>query len=336
MLILSSSDQQNLLNMSEVIDVVATGLVEYSAARTNTPLRTILPVSKSDGNAIFMPASAEEVGCLGMKYVGTFPNNRKVGKKVINGVVLLMDIETGEPLALLEASYLTVMRTGALSGAATKYLARPDSKTLSMIGTGEQALGQLQAILAVRDIEKVKLNNRSKQKALEFAAHIERLFPVTASVFDHPDQAIDGADIIVTSTSSDTPVFTGEVAPGVHINAIGSYQPTMRELPTCVISQAHKVVVESMAATAKEAGDLLIPIQEGKFSKNQIHAELGEIIGNRAAGREDESEITVFKSVGFAAADIVVAKYFYEKALKEGIGQRVELGTAWNLSTIMA
>ncbi|EKN64260.1 ornithine cyclodeaminase [Neobacillus bataviensis LMG 21833] len=336
MLILSSSDLQNMLNMSEVIEAVSTGLEEYSASRTNTPLRTILPVTKSGGNAIFMPASAEEVGCLGMKYVSTFPNNRKIGKKVINGVVLFMDIETGEPVALLEASYLTVMRTGALSGAATKYLARPDSKVLSMIGTGEQALGQLQAILAVRDIEKVQINNRSKQKALEFAAHIERLFPVSVSVYENADEAIDGADIIVTSTSSNTPVFTSGAAPGVHINAIGSYQPTMRELPTCVISQAQKIVVESRDATVKEAGDLQIPIQEGKFSADRIHAELGEIISNRAAGRENESEVTIFKSVGFAAADIVVAKYFYEKALKEGIGQHVELGSAWSLDTIEA
>lgn len=334
MLILSSVNQQKMLNMSEVIDAVATGLEEYSAARTNTPLRTVLPISKSGGNAIFMPASAEEAGSLGMKYVGTFPNNQNIGKKVINGVVLYMDIQTGEPLALLEGSYLTVMRTGALSGVATKYLARPNSRVLSIIGTGEQALGQLQAIMAVREIHSVRLYNRSKQKAMEFAAHIERIFPILASVFENPNEAIAGADIIVAATSSETPVFTNEVEPGVHINGIGSYRPIMQELPTSVIAQADKVVVESRDATVKEAGDLQIPIQEGKFSVDQIHAELGEIVAKKATGRESESEITVFKSVGFAAADIVVAKYFYEKALKEGIGQHVSLGANWSLSTL--
>lgn len=325
MLVLSANDQQNLLHMPEMIDAVSTALEEYSAKRTVTPVRTVLNVEKADGHAIFMPSVAEDVGALGMKYVGSFPNNRKLGKQAINGVVLLADVHTGEPLALLEGSYLTVMRTGALSGTATKHLARENSRVLAVIGTGAQAIGQCEAVMAARDIEKIKLYNRTEKKAHDLAKQLRTRHDVEISVCQDADQAVDGADIVVTATSSSTPVFSSRLAPGVHVNAIGSYQPTMQELPTHVISGADKVVVESVEAALEEAGCLQIPIQEGEFSPGQIHSELGFIISNEASGRETDEEVTVFKSVGFAAADIVVAKYFYEKALRENIGQRITL-----------
>lgn len=325
MLVLSASDQQKLLHMPEVIDAVATALEEYSARRTVTPVRTVLNVEKAGGHAIFMPSVAEEAGSLGMKYVGSFPNNKAMGKAAINGVVLLADVQTGEPQALLEGSYLTVMRTGALSGAATKYLARSNSKVLSVIGTGAQAIGQCEAVMAVRNIEKIKLYNRSEKKAYDLAKQLRIRHNVEVLVQQDADQTVDGADIVVTATSSSTPVFSSRLGPGVHVNAIGSYQPTMQELPTHVVSGADKVVVESVEAALEEAGCLQIPIQEGEFSPDRIHSELGFIISNEAVGRERDDELTVFKSVGFAAADIIVAKYFYEKALRENIGQQIEL-----------
>ncbi|RST77422.1 ornithine cyclodeaminase family protein [Siminovitchia acidinfaciens] len=323
MLILSANDQQKLIEMPEVIDAVSIALEEYSAMRTETPVRTVLNVEKAGGHAIFMPSVAENAGSLGMKYVGSFPNNKQIGKAAINGVVLLADVQTGEPQALLEGSYLTVMRTGALSGAATKYLARENSKVLAVIGTGAQAIGQCEAIMAVRNIEKINLYNRSEKKAYDLAKQLRARFDVEVIVCQDADRAIDGADILVTATSSTTPVFSSRLAPGVHVNAIGSYQPTMQELPTHVVSSADKVVVESAEAALEEAGCLYIPIQEGEFTPSRIHSELGFIVSDEAAGRESDEELTVFKSVGFAAADIVVAKYFYEKALRENIGQRI-------------
>lgn len=325
MLVLSADDQKKLLHMPEMIEAVSTALVEYSAKRTVTPVRTVLDVEKAEGHAIFMPSVAEDAGSLGMKYVGSFPNNKKVGKAAINGVVLLADVQTGEPLALLEGSYLTVMRTGALSGAATKYLAREKSKVLSVIGTGAQAIGQCEAVMAVRDIEKINLYNRSEKKAYGLAEKLRTRHDVEVMVCQNANHAIDGADIVVTATSSTTPVFSSRVAPGTHVNAIGSYQPTMQELPTHVVAEADKVVVESVEAAMEEAGCLQIPIQEGAFSAERIHSELGFIISDEASGRETDEEVTVFKSVGFAAADIVVAKYLYEKALRDNVGQRITL-----------
>ena len=326
MLVLSSNDQQKLIKMPELIDAVTNALEEYSCQRSMTPVRTVLQVDKAQGNAIFMPSVAEDIDSLGMKYVGTFPNNKAIGKKTINGVVLLISNKTGEPIALLEGSYLTVMRTGALSGAATKYLARGDAKVLALIGTGEQSVGQLEAVMAVRNIESVRLYNRSEGKAKALANYVKERHSIPVSVHQNADEAIEGADIIVTSTSSETPVFSKRLKPGVHINAIGSYRPAMQELPSHVIANANKVVVESRKSSLSEAGDLLIPIKEGVFSPAGIHAELGEIISSKAAGRENDEEITVFKSVGLAVADIAAARYLYEKALKEQIGQQVSLG----------
>ncbi|WP_144461884.1 ornithine cyclodeaminase family protein [Siminovitchia fortis] len=325
MLVLSASDQEKLLHMPEMIEAVSTALKEYSAKRTVTPVRTVLNVEKAEGHAIFMPSVAEDAGSLGIKYVGSFPNNKKMGKAAINGVVLLADVQTGEPLALLEGSYLTVMRTGALSGAATKYLARENARILSIIGTGAQSIGQCEAVMAVRNIEKISLYNRSEKKAYDLAKQLRTRHEVEVLVHQDADQAIDGADIVVTATSSSTPVFSRRLEPGVHVNAIGSYQPTMQELPTHAVSGADKVVVESVEAALEEAGCLQIPIQEGHFSPERIHSELGFIVSNEAAGRETDEELTIFKSVGFAAADIVAANYFYEKALRENIGQRITL-----------
>ncbi|HBZ09994.1 MAG TPA: ornithine cyclodeaminase family protein [Bacillus bacterium] len=327
MLIINAEDQQKLLNMSEMVEAVGESLKEYSAAGTITPVRTVLELEKKEGNAIFMPAVAEGLKSLGMKYVAVFPENTALGKKSINGVVLLADTDTGEPLALLEGSYLTVMRTGALSGAASQYLSRADSKVLAILGTGEQVIGQFEAIKAVRDITQLKLYNRTREKAEILAEYIKARHEVDIIIYSDSNEAIRGADIIVTATSSSRPVFSEALEPGVHVNAIGSYTSSMQELPSHVIANADKVVVESIDSAMEEAGDLLIPINEGKFHRDSIHGELGLIIGGQLPGRDNDREVTVFKSVGLAVADVVVARYFYEKALKEQVGQNISLDT---------
>lgn len=324
MLVLNAKDIQTISDMTDIIESVETALSEYSFSRTITPIRTVLPVAKSEGSALVMPSLAEEAGSLGMKFVSVFPNNKAKGKKAIYGVVLLADVETGEPIALLEGSELTVLRTGALSGLATKYLSRHSSKSLCIIGTGEQAKGLCDAVLAVREIEMINLYNRSEKKAHDFAKYVEQRYHVNVSVYKDPDKAIDGADIIVTATNAKTPVFSKALKQGVHINAVGSFRPTMQELPSKVISNADKVVVEAKDAALEETGDLQIPIQEGAFGEDRIYAELGQIVNNDVLGRENEKEITVFKSVGLAVADIVVAKHLYEKALDQNIGQQIE------------
>ncbi|PGV01689.1 ornithine cyclodeaminase family protein [Bacillus thuringiensis] len=320
MLVISANEQRNLVNMNEVIEYAALALNEFSAERTITPIRGSLPFGNEKNTALIMPSVAEGLEALGVKIVTVVPQNKQVGKKTINGIVMLSDFQTGEPLALLEGSYLTMIRTGALSGVATKYLARHNAKTLCIIGTGEQAKGIAEAIFAVRDIEKVILYNRTEEKAYAFAQHIQEKFGKPAYVYRDPNEA----DIIVTTTNATTPVFSETLQKGVHVNAVGSFRPSMQELPSHAIAKANKVVVESKEAALDETGDFQVPIKEGLFKANAIHAELGQIISGEKAGRENDEEITIFKSVGLAVVDIIVAKYLYEKAVEQGVGNKIQ------------
>ncbi|MDQ0218169.1 ornithine cyclodeaminase family protein [Peribacillus cavernae] len=325
MLVINANEQRSLIDMNEVIEQAAIALREFSASQTVTPIRASMPFGNSQNTALVMPSVAEAHGSLGLKVVTVVPNNKKIGKKTISGVVMLFDFETGEPLALLEGSYLTMIRTGALSGVATKFLSRTDSKTLSIIGTGEQAKGLLEAVLAVRNIEKIMLFNRTEQKAHEFARYITERFEKDVQVYSDSNEVVQEADITVTATNSLSPVFSSLLRPGAHVNAVGSFRPAMQELPSSLISPANKVVVESREAALEETGDLQIPIREGVFKESAIYAELGEIVSGERNGRESDQEITVFKSVGLAVVDIIVAKYFYEKAIKNKVGTSVQL-----------
>lgn len=325
MLIIRAHEQKTLIDMKELIEHAAMALKEFSYGRTVTPIRAALPFNDGQNTALVMPSAADAAGSMGVKVVTVAPNNKKLGKQTITGTVILLDFRTGEPVALLEGSYLTMCRTGALSGVATKYLSRPDSNKLSIIGTGGQAKGLVEAMIAVRDIEEVSLYNRSEQKAHELAEYIRHSFHKHVHVYTKADEAVKNADIIVTATNSSTPVFSERLQPGVHVNAVGSFRPTMQELPSHAISSAHKVVVESREAALEETGDLQIPIQEGIFKAGDIYGELGEIIGGELKGRETEEEITVFESVGLAVADIIVAKYIYEKALQKKVGTLIDL-----------
>ncbi|MBT2577977.1 ornithine cyclodeaminase family protein [Bacillus sp. ISL-8] len=325
MLVISANEQRNLVNMKEVIECAALALKEFSAERTITPIRGSLPFANEQNTALIMPSVAEGLEALGLKVVTVAPHNKKIGKKTINGIVMLSDFQTGEPLALLEGSYLTMIRTGALSGVATKHLARHNAKTLCIIGTGEQAKGIAEAVLAVRGIEKINLYNRTEEKAYAFAQYIQEKFSKPAYVYRDPNEAISEADIIVTTTNASTPVFSEKLKKGVHINAVGSFRPSMQELPSHAIAGADKVVVESKEAALEETGDLQVPIKEGLFEASDIHAELGQIISREKAGRENDEEITIFKSVGLAVVDIIVAKYLYEKAVECGVGTTIQL-----------
>lgn len=329
MLVLGVAEQKQLLTMKECVDAVSTALSEYSKGNAISPERIFLPVPSAEGTSIFMPSLVDSCGSVGLKFVSIFPNNKKVGKKTLNGIFVLADSQTGEPLAMLEASYLTALRTGAASGLATKLLSRENSKVLAVIGTGAQAWGIVRAIMAVRDIQEIRLFNRNHTKAELFADELRQDFGEACpniSIFHTANQAIEGADVIATATNSSTPVFSKEyVLPGVHINAVGAFRPHMQEIPSELVQSANKIVVESREGAMDEAGDLLIPIAEGLITLEDIYAEIGEIVNGDKAAREDQTEITLFKSVGLAAMDVIVAKAMYERAQQMSMGQRVTL-----------
>lgn len=313
---IDAQEQAKLLNMEEIVDAVAESLKAYSEGKTNTPLRYSLPFNE-DNRYLVMPALSDELKIVGLKTVTVAPNNTKIGKNTIVGSVILSDYETGETLAVLEGSYLTKIRTGAISGVATRYLARENAKTLCVIGTGDQAQGLIEAVLAVRDIERIQFYNRTYDKAVNFSKQIEKDHEhLNLVVCDDVETAIADADIIVTATNAQAPVFKQHLAQGVHVNAVGSFKPDMQELPSQAIVDADKVVVEAVEAALEETGDLINPVSEGVFGRNHLYGELGHIVASKLEGRVSEDEITIFKSVGVAIVDIVVANYFYQKAIK--------------------
>ncbi|QRA16332.1 ornithine cyclodeaminase family protein [Staphylococcus shinii] len=313
---IDAQEQAKLLNMEEIVDAVAESLKAYSEGKTNTPLRYSLPFNE-DNRYLVMPALSDELKIVGLKTLTVAPNNTKIGKNTIVGSVILSDYETGETLAVLEGSYLTKIRTGAISGVATRYLARENAKTLCVIGTGDQAQGLIEAVLAVRDIERIQFYNRTYDKAVNFSKQIEKDHEhLNLVVCDDVETAIADADIIVTATNAQAPVFKQRLAQGVHVNAVGSFKPDMQELPSQAIVDADKVVVEAVEAALEETGDLINPVSEGVFGRNHLYGELGHIVASKLEGRVSEDEITIFKSVGVAIVDIVVANYFYQKAIK--------------------
>ncbi|WP_373111657.1 ornithine cyclodeaminase family protein [Staphylococcus epidermidis] len=307
--------QAQLLNMNEVILEVEKALQAFSENKTITPLRYVLPFNEQN-RYLVMPALSDELNIVGLKTVSFAPENPKKEKATITGSVILSDYETGETLSILDGGFLTKVRTGAISGVATKYLAKENAKTLSVIGAGVQAEGLIEAILAVRDIENIHIASRTFEKAENFAQNIRNRFNIKVSVFKSADEAIDSADIVVTATNASQPVYTHSLHPGVHLNAVGSFKPDMQEIPSETMLVANKIVVESMEAALEETGDLKIPQSEGILTKNMLHSELGDIISGEKVGRETEEEVTVFKSVGLAIVDIIVAQYFYKKLIQ--------------------
>ena len=315
MLYLTEKDQQQLLNMREVIDEVAESLKAFSEGETETPLRYSIPFNE-DNRYLVMPALSDALKIVGLKTVTFAPKNPEKGKSTISGSVILSDYETGETLSVLDGGYLTKIRTGAISGVATKYLSRENANTLCVIGAGEQAEGLIAAVLAVRNINTIHFASRTIEKAERLAKQTKDLYDVNVEVFEDANQAIEGTDIVVTATNSSTPVFDRTLDPGVHLNAVGSFKADMQELPTESMMVANKIVVESTEAAMEETGDLKIPEQEGVLTQDMLHAELGDIVAGRKQGRTDEKEVTLFKSVGLAIVDIVVANYFYKKTQK--------------------
>lgn len=328
MLILNKDDVRKALPMSQAIDSTKKAYASLSDGTAVVPLRTHLSIPNSDAISLFMPAYVHtpENKALAIKAVSLFPTNPSRGLAYIQAAVLVFDPETGQPLALLEGSTLTAIRTGAAGGAGVDLLAREDSSVLAIFGAGTQGRTQLEAACTARKIKTVFIYNPTTEKAEAFANEMKGQSPIPNDirVATTPKEAIENADIICTATTSTEPVFDDkDVRPGTHISAVGSYTPQMQEISAETIQRA-KVVVDSYAASLEEAGELIQPINAGLFDKSHIYAELGEIILGQKSGRETADEITFFKSVGIAVQDAMAAQVTLENARKMNIGQEID------------
>lgn len=318
--LLTRDDVRSAITMRQAIDAMRQAFGQLSAGHAHVPLR--LPLETGKGVTLFMPAYLQDTGDMGAKIVSVYGDNPQRGLPMINALVLVLDDQTGVPLALIDGTYLTALRTGAGSGLATELLAREDAEVVAVFGAGAQARTQLEAVRTVRPIREVRIVSQTRESAQRFADEIEG---VEARVLDDRSAAVQGADIVIAATTSATPVFDGrDVEPGTHINGIGSYTPEMQEVDAAVVQRA-KIVVDQREAALEEAGDLIIPIRQGLIRAEDIYAELGEIVNGEKAGRTSDDEITFFKSVGNAAQDVVTARRVLEAAEKRGLGTVVVL-----------
>jgi ornithine cyclodeaminase len=302
---------------------------DLSAGRALSPLRTALEVIPGTGTTLVMPAYVPSASALGLKVVSVFAGNPARGLPTIASMVCLVDDESGQPLAILEGAYLTALRTGAVSGVATRLLAREDATVMTVIGAGVQALTQAAAVCAVRPIERIKVVARSDASLERFRARCADEWPdLTGRLETTRDvaAAVRAADVICTATTSRKPVFDdADVQPGTHINGVGSFTPVMQEIPAATVARA-VVVVDQLEPALEEAGDLIIPLRDGVISREQVKREIGALSSGTVVGRTSDDQVTFFKSVGNAVQDMAVAKFAYDEAIRQGRGQVVNLG----------
>jgi ornithine cyclodeaminase/alanine dehydrogenase-like protein (mu-crystallin family) len=292
--------------MPEAIRAVKEAFIQLSTGQAVVPARTSLEIPEFRTTALVMPAYLPRSKRLGLKLISLCEDNPAKGLPMAQAVIIIMDAELGTPLAVLDASVLTAVRTGAASGAATDALARKEARTAAIFGCGVQGRTQLEAIAAVRPIRKIFVFDINPKAAAAFAEEMRRKLALDVEPATSPE-VLREADVISTATTSSVPVFSdAHLKPGVHINAIGSYKPHVREIPGETIRRA-KVFVDQKQACLEEAGDLIIPLRENLIDEGHIRAEIGEVLAGLKPGRGSEDEITVFKSVGNAVQDLAMA-----------------------------
>lgn len=324
-LLLSREDVRRALPMRDAVEAMKRAFAQLSTGQAEVPLRVPLSVPRHNGLVLFMPAYLAADDQIAVKIVSVFNDNPARGLPLIHALVVVVDATTGQPAAVMDGTYLTALRTGAASGAATDLLARPDAAVAAVFGAGVQGRTQLEGVCAVRPIRQARVYDVDRARAEAYAAEMSARLGIPVLVAGTPAEAVREADVICTATTSSVPVFDdADVRPGTHINAVGAYTPQMREIPTETVLRA-KVVIDHRTASLAEAGDLLIPIREGRMTEAHIWAELGEIVAGLKAGRTSSEEVTLFKSVGVAVQDVAAAAAVLEAARREDLGTEVDL-----------
>ncbi|MDP6847254.1 MAG: ornithine cyclodeaminase [Kiritimatiellia bacterium] len=321
----SASDVSTALPMKDAVEAMKGVFLELSSGNACVPPRTHVAIPEHAGDALFMPSYSPNMGRMGLKVVTLHPKNRELGLPFIQALVMVLDAVTGTPLAVMNGAALTAIRTGAASGAATDVLAREDASQVAIFGAGVQAETQLEAVCSVRAIRRVTVFDISTERAEAFAAKMQESLHVEVNAMADSAAALAGADVVCTATTSEIPVFAdAEIASGTHINAIGSYKPHVREIPPDTVARAC-VVVDQVEAAWEEAGDLIMARDEGVIEESHIQTELGQVIAGDKSGRQNDEQITFFKSVGVATQDLAAACAVLEKGESLGLGTRVEL-----------
>jgi alanine dehydrogenase len=323
--ILSREDVRQALPMHQAIETVKGAFAQLSTGQADVPLRLALNVPRHNGVTLLMPAYLRTDEQMAVKIVSVFHENPAQGLPLIHALVVVVDATTGRPAAIMDGIYLTALRTGAASGAATDLLARQDTHIAAIFGAGAQGRTQLEAVCAVRPIQEAWIYDKEPERAAAYADEMSQRLSLPVRVAETPAEAVHRADVICTATTSSSAVFEdADVQPGTHINAVGAYTPEMQEIPVETVLRA-KVVIDHREASLAEAGDLLIPLKQGLITEDHIYAELGEIAAGLKPGRASPEEITLFKSVGVAVQDVAAAGAVLEAARRLNLGSEVAL-----------
>lgn len=328
-LLLRESEVTALLPMEAAIGIMARALAAFSTGGVLQPVRQALAIEPHAGYLGLMPAhlrpGAGGAGeALGAKAVTFYTANAARGIPTHMAVILLWDARTGALLAIMDGRLITEVRTAATSAAAAKALARPEAGVLALLGAGVQGRSHLEAFRQVRAIREVRVWSRTPANA-EALVREAGAGGLAARGCRTAEEAVRGADLLVTATSSPTPVLQGRwVSPGAHITAVGAPRPDWRELDADAVARA-RVFVDSRAGALAESGDLLLALKEGAIEEGHIAGEIGEVLAGRLGGRTAPQEITLFKSLGMAAEDVAAAAFVYQQARARGVGREVEL-----------
>ncbi|RGU90405.1 ornithine cyclodeaminase family protein [Clostridium sp. AF15-17LB] len=328
MLLLSREDIKKVFTIKDAIEADKKAFQLVVEGKCDAPLRTNIQAPKHDGCFLFMPAYVEEMDTASLKIINIFPHNIDNGIPSSPAQVLLIDGKTGIVTAVLDGTYVTQLRTGAASGAAFDVLARKDARIGALIGTGGQAATQLEAMMAARNLEEVRVYDMNYERTQDFAARMQeelKDYGTKIVAVRSSDEAVEGADLLITVTPSSKPVFDGtKVKAGATVSCVGAYQHHMQEMDPRILTRASKIYFDSEEAVLSESGDILIPLEEGIITKDDFTGDLGDVIRGKITGREHDDEIIVFETVGVATQDLVAAKEIYEKAVTAGVG------TNWN------
>lgn len=325
-LIVNHSQVHELIPMNECIEVMATALRAAAEGRYGTPPRNVVWLPGRKGALGMMPSYATDLKTMGLKVVSVFPGNAGTEYDSHQGAIMLFETDHGRPLAIVDAGAITAIRTPAVSALATKLLAREDASELALLGSGIQAYGHLEALLHVRPIRRATVWSMPSEHARRFAVAAAERFHIPVEAVATSREAAERADIICTLTPSHEPVLRGaDIRAGTHINAVGACIPVARELDTEAVVKS-RLFVDRRESTMCEAGDFLIPRDEGAIGDDHIVGEIGDLLTGKIEGRQSAEQITLFKSLGLALEDIASAIHVFDRAVERKIGLVASLG----------
>jgi len=324
MLILTQEEVKQIIPLSQigkVVERIESAFSKYGKGEVDMPPKTYLYFKKDNGDLRVMPSFSEELKMAGTKIVNVHPDNPKSNLPTVGAVIVLNDAKTGAPLALMDGTYITGMRTGAAGAVAAKYLGKKDAKSMGVVGAGRQALFQIAATASVIQIKDVLVCDPNEKNIDTLSAELGK---IGITIRKAGIEEVSKQDILATTTPSRSPIVKSEwIVPGTHINAVGADAQGKEELDPAILKKA-KIVIDDWAQ-ASHSGEINVPLANGVITKDDVYGSLGEVVAGIKKGRENDQEITVFDSTGLAIQDLFTAAMVYEEALKRGVGKNIEI-----------